>query len=63
MTLQELLTTTVDMNGREGLPDFRIAVQSQSKKGVHIIVHPFGYDGHTLDLLVKGNKLTVKEES
>ena len=62
-TLQQLLEMKVkseDMNGEEIeiTPDFRMAVQGIHEEGIHVIVHPMGHNGDTLDLLVKGNCLS-----
>lgn len=62
-TLQNLLSmkvTSEDASGNtvEVTPNFRVAVQSTSKEGTHIIVHPIDHNGDTLDLLVNGNTLT-----
>lgn len=38
-------------------PDFRLAVQDEKAGGTHIIVHPYGHDGNTLDFIVRGNNL------
>ena len=61
-TLEELLTTTVeardkDKNPIKIIPEFRVAVQGTFQDGVKIIIHPIGYNGETLDFLVKGNTL------
>jgi hypothetical protein len=62
MTLEELLRMTVPVpagcvaaEGTPMSPDFRVAVQEITEAGVHVIVHPFGHNGQTLDLLVSGN--------
>ncbi len=58
ITLEELLKTPVKMtNGKKFIPDFRVAVQEETPSGVHIIIHPSGHNGTTLDFRVKGNKL------
>jgi hypothetical protein len=62
LTLEELLKTKVkdDFNEKKDVqfvPDFRVAVQNTTAEGVHFIIHPFGYDGDTLDFIVKGNVL------
>lgn len=66
MTLEELLRSKVSLNmpaplsgAKEVTPDFLVAVQDQTPEGVHIIIHPDGYNGDTLDFLVSGN--TLKE--
>ena len=38
-------------------PEFRVAVQSKSDDGVHIIIHAVGHDGETLDLIVSGDEV------
>ena len=59
MTLEELLNTkVVDDNKIEFTPDFRVSVQNETEEGIHIIIHPYGYNGETLDFYVKGNTLT-----
>jgi hypothetical protein len=63
MTLEELLRTKVksknkDYQDVEISPDFRVAVQNMTDAGVHVIVHPDGYDSETLDFVVSGNELT-----
>lgn len=62
ITLEELLKTKVEDKFNEAeevqfVPDFRVAVQDITDEGVHFIIHPFGYDGETLDFIVKGNVL------
>lgn len=58
-TLQELLEMKVDDLGAVFTPDFRVAVQGEGPGGgIHIIIHPMGYDGDTLDFVVVGNELT-----
>lgn len=68
MTLEGLLRTKVDAKDKDDTPikispEFRVAVQSLEGngqfKGVHILIHPFGYNGKTLDFLVNGNELTL----
>lgn len=64
MTLEDLLRMTVPVGpgcvapeGTPMSPDFRVAVQHIGGDGVHIIVHPMGHNGETLDFVVSGNKL------
>ena len=63
MSLEKLLKmkvkgeNSVTKKEVEFSPDFRIAVQNITEKGVHIIVHANGHNSDTLDFLVKGNKL------
>lgn len=63
MNLQELLKMKVKSQDHQGneveiSPEFRVAVQSVYSDGsVHIIIHPNGHNGETLDFLVKGNTL------
>lgn len=63
-TLEELLRMKVTINTTDGnttpefSPDFRVAVQNIHHDGVHIIVHPLGHNGETLDLFVRGNQLS-----
>lgn len=69
MTLEDLLRTKVPMSkdthnvhGNDSMkvtPDFRVAVQEQTKKGVRIIIHPNGHNGATLDYWVVGDQLTA----
>ena len=60
-TLESLLKMKVrTRNNVEFTPDFRLSVQSGSKDGIHVIIHPFGHDGKTLDFIVKNNKLIPK---
>lgn len=61
-TLQELLEIKVQSEGLNGpveiTPDFRVAVQGVTESGgIHIIIHPSGHNGDTLDFTVKGNTL------
>ncbi len=57
-TLEQLLKTPAQMrNGVRFIPDFRVAVQEETRDGVHIIIHPSGHNGDTLDFRVKGNNL------
>ena len=59
-TLEELLRMRIrTRNGIEFTPDFRLAVQSEKEGGTHVIVHPLGHDGDTLDFIVKGNELQL----
>lgn len=44
-------------------PDFRVAVQGFKDNSVHVIIHPSGHNGTTLDLLVTGNKVEVLSEA
>ena len=58
-TLEQLLEMKVETrNGIKFTPDFRIAVQENKRGCTHIIIHPAGHNGDTLDFLVKGNALT-----
>lgn len=58
-TLEQLIQLKIkSRNGTEFTPDFRISVQDKKESGTHIIVHPLGHAGDTLDFLVTGNKLT-----
>ena len=61
-TLEELLNTTVEARDKDKrpikiIPEFRVAVQGTFLDGVKIIIHPIGYNGETLDFLVKGNTI------
>lgn len=67
MTLEELLRMTVPGQDKGGndikiTPDFRLAVQTtramvSGEPAVHIIIHPIGHNGETLDFAVCGNTL------
>ena len=63
-TLEELLRTKVihrrESDGQEVeiTPEYRVAVQGDVDNTVHIIIHPLGYHGDTLDFYVTGNELT-----
>lgn len=62
-TLEELLRMTVTKEVTTGSvaeirPDFRIAVQEVSDKGVRVIIHPMNYNGDTLDFWIKNNEIT-----
>lgn len=62
MTLQQLLETTVtsadkDDNPVEVSPQFLVSVQQVKDGGIHFIIHPFGFNGETLDFVVNGNEL------
>lgn len=58
MNLEGLLKTQVEESGVKFTPDFRVAVQNTNKhNGIHIIIHPNGYNGETLDFVVRGNSL------
>ena len=63
MTLEDLLRMKV--HGKDPsddyTPDFRVAIQSINEAGIHIIIHPDGYNGDTLDFLVKQNRLIPYE--
>ena len=61
-TLESLLRMMVHAKDKDGndieiSPEFRVAVQHINDEGVHVIIHPFGYSGDTLDFLVIGNDL------
>lgn len=62
MNLEELLRMKVESEGIHGKveisPDFRVAVQKISDSGVHIIIHPAGHNGETLDYMVNGDELS-----
>ncbi len=60
--LQTLLSTLVPGTNFkdepiEYSPPFEVAVQSITEEGVHIIIHPSGVNGDTLDYLVTGDTL------
>lgn len=62
ITFEELLKTQVNGKDKDNekikiTPDFRVAVQRSNNTGIHFIIHPCGYNGETLDFVVKGNKL------
>lgn len=64
MKFDELLEMKVigqdkDGNDIELSPEFRIAIQGKKMGGIHIIVHPIGHNGDTLDFIVKGNTFTL----
>ena len=61
-TLENLLRMTVPAKDKDGndinvTPEFRVAVQHIRDDGVHIIIHPNGHSGDTLDFVVSGNEL------
>jgi len=62
-TLEQLLNMKVRadtmQNGKEVFitPDFRITVQKKTLDGIHIIIHPMGHNGETLDFIVRDNTL------
>lgn len=64
-TLQELLEMKVTTKNSEGdtfpefSPDFRVAVQAIHEDGVHVIIHPMSHNGETLDLMVRGNTISM----
>ena len=64
-TLQELLEMKVTTKNSEGYtspefsPDFRVAVQAIHGDGVHIIIHPMNHNGDTMDLMVRGNDISM----
>jgi hypothetical protein len=63
MTLEQLLR--MEIKGKSPVskedisypPEFRVAVQSKTDDGVHIIIHANGHNSETLDFIVRGNKL------
>jgi len=58
-TLEELLKMKVrTRNDTEFTPDFRVSVQEKVKAGTHILIHPLGYNGDTLNFIVQDNTLT-----
>lgn len=66
--LEDLLRTKIfakdkDQNEIEISPEFLVKVQSLEGngefKGVHMMIHPNGHNGDTLDFLVNGNNLTL----
>ena len=61
-TLESLLRMTVPAKDKDGndiniSPEFRVAVQHVRDDGVHVIIHPNGHAGDTLDFVVSGNNL------
>jgi hypothetical protein len=40
-------------------PEFRVAVQSITEDGVHIIIHANGHNSDTLDFIVSGDELQL----
>ena len=71
--LEQLLRMTVPVPegcvapaGTPTSPEFRIAIQKIIDDGpitgVHIIVHPNGYNGDTLDFVVVGDQLMTLEK-
>jgi hypothetical protein len=62
-TLQDLLNmeikgkSPVTGNDIKFSPEFRVAVQSKTKEGVHIIIHAVGHNSETLDLIVSGDNV------
>jgi len=61
ITLEQLLRMEVPFEAERSSgtcpPDFRVAVQEKSDKGVRIIVHANGHSSETLDFWVSGNQL------
>ena len=64
MNLEQLLRMTVPVpagcvtpEGTPMSPEFRVSVQEVRDDGVRVIIHAFGHDSETLDLLVRGNTL------
>lgn len=66
--LEDLLRTKIQAKDKDGneieiSPEFLVKVQSLEGngefKGVHIMIHPNGHSGDTLDFLVNGNELTL----
>ena len=62
-TLEQLLRTKMASKDKDGAeieitPSFRIAVQSQSNNGVHIIVHSAECSSDTLDFMVRENVIS-----
>lgn len=62
MKLEQLLRTMVPAQNFDGddieiSPEFRVAVQSITPDGVHIIIHANGHNSDTLDFIVSGNEL------
>lgn len=58
-TLEDLLSMQIrTRNDIKFTPDFRISVQGKTEDGIHILVHPFGYNGETISYKVRGDKLT-----
>jgi hypothetical protein len=60
--LEDLLMMKVKSKDKDGnvieiTPDFRVSVQSAGAAGVHIIIHPEGHNGDTLDFVVNANNL------
>ena len=61
-SLEELLRMTFIAPGMGGeaveiSPEFRVAVQEVSARGVRIIIHANGHDSNTLDFWVAGDSL------
>ncbi len=62
VTLEKLLNMTIDGYDKDNnpnhiTPDFRLIVQSGNHDGVKILIHPIGFNGETLDFVVKDNTL------
>lgn len=63
ITLSELLDMEIDsispVSGEpiKYSPEFRIAIQSKTEDGIHIIVHAIGHNSDTLDLIVNGDHI------
>lgn len=60
--LEDLLNMKVESEDKDGKkvevsPEFRVAVQNIGPNGTHIIIHPNGHNGDTLDFLVNANNL------
>lgn len=42
-------------------PEFRVAVQSKTDEGIHVIVHANGHNSDTVDLIVTGDEIRLKQ--
>ena len=64
MTLEKLLRMKVaarsSVTGEDVMvtPGFIVSVQGERDGGIHFIIHTDGYNGDTLDFVVRGNELT-----
>jgi len=58
MTLEQLIRECPEEWGIVG-SEYRIAVQDDEGGRLHILVHPYGRSGETVDFTVNGNELTT----
>jgi hypothetical protein len=60
--LHDLFSMEIESEDKDGntvmvSPEFRVAVQSKTDKGVHVIIHANGHSSDTIDLVVTNDSI------